>query len=630
MELNELYELIRHQQVCLFVGSGLSLYAGMPSSKGLIEQLKDDLSEENKSFSKSTDLRIYTDEYATTFGRKQLNTNLKRIFKSTPSNTHLHDLLSRISHVKTIITTNYDHLIENSYGRKALVIIEDTDIFVAHQPSCRIFKIHGDADKPEDIIITRGDYGKLYRRDLSSPFWSSFIAELSSKHIVFLGYGYEDENIWSDLEFIEDRIKNPNKKRILITRGSLDQIKSKKLKNINIDTVQSDAETFIVGLVQNIKKNIIQDMRSKKIDLQTAQDFMQAFDMQISVTASEGSIDVTNIKKVNGVSNQHINFTTLDKGLITKCKQFMSGYETSKLTIPVEKLESFEHVIEGFNFLDRNDLGQIIIAHIPKYSGVCTLNFKEDDFRIQKVLVKVFANAPGTLRIEGSVDGFSFDLSCKHIKEGIQVQFNAKEPDLPTSISSIYKVIRLFYLFFSGKQFTIYTSGNKPITFQIGSLNYAEEFRPTMELLHTLKRLELLYKIRFPKTKLGSIVEEEKLKIEKLKSIFDYGYFAIKDTEGLIIQQKSDVKSILKAFKDPIPKGHCVSIFTDTKQHLTILGKKLELGTEQITLNEPSIQNLDTEFNKMVLQPVDQVLVYHYEKFGFWEFEHKQQFFPFK
>lgn len=98
--------------------------------------------------------------------------------------------------IASIITTNYDLFIENTFEFQPLI---GNDILLSN-PYGAVYKIHGCVTDPLKIIITENDYKKfdtkyeLIRAQLLSIFIHN--------PIVFMGYGIGDENIKSLLKTI--------------------------------------------------------------------------------------------------------------------------------------------------------------------------------------------------------------------------------------------------------------------------------------------------------------------------------------------------------------------------------------------------------------------------------------------
>lgn len=98
--------------------------------------------------------------------------------------------------IGSVITTNYDSLIEDIFGFEPLI---GNNILLSN-PYGSVYKIHGSVGYPQDIIITEEDYSlfdskyELIRAQLLSLFIHN--------PIIFIGYGIGDENIKKILKTI--------------------------------------------------------------------------------------------------------------------------------------------------------------------------------------------------------------------------------------------------------------------------------------------------------------------------------------------------------------------------------------------------------------------------------------------
>ena len=147
MNKESLFELIRKEEVVLFVGAGLSIYAGFPSGNELKKIFIENLTKEEKE---NIDLEQKLDSLTEDIYRiKGNNKNflidvLNKTFNKDTKNLKTHILLSKIPHFKTIITTNYDKLFEEAYKSKCQIIINEKQISNIDKTKSQIFKVHGD------------------------------------------------------------------------------------------------------------------------------------------------------------------------------------------------------------------------------------------------------------------------------------------------------------------------------------------------------------------------------------------------------------------------------------------------------------------------------------------------------
>ncbi|RZK36224.1 MAG: hypothetical protein EOO61_10700 [Hymenobacter sp.] len=176
--MNNLLQALSQQDTVLFVGSGISLWSGLPSWYGLIEKLALYI-----EAAPGGDARLLREEakngdllQAASYGFSKLSPYqigdfIKQVclyYTAKPSDIHRKIIELGPS---CFITTNYDNLLEesirkwkpDSFFRSPVInrqLLETADII---QASARdfVFKLHGDAGDSASIILTQEQYGKL-------------------------------------------------------------------------------------------------------------------------------------------------------------------------------------------------------------------------------------------------------------------------------------------------------------------------------------------------------------------------------------------------------------------------------------------------------------------------------------
>ena len=98
--------------------------------------------------------------------------------------------------ISSIITTNYDCMLEEIFGFNPLI---GNDILLSN-PYGALYKIHGSVEEPDKIIITADDYAKFNQKYelIRAQLLSLFI----HNPIIFIGYNIGDENIKKILKTI--------------------------------------------------------------------------------------------------------------------------------------------------------------------------------------------------------------------------------------------------------------------------------------------------------------------------------------------------------------------------------------------------------------------------------------------
>lgn len=104
--------------------------------------------------------------------------------------TMFHEELSTISHVREIITTNWDSFFEDVCG--AIPIVVDGDYAFYNLPDRKVYKIHGSLRNVSTLVATTEDYAETEASLRSSAVGGTLRHLLATKVIVFTGYSLRD------------------------------------------------------------------------------------------------------------------------------------------------------------------------------------------------------------------------------------------------------------------------------------------------------------------------------------------------------------------------------------------------------------------------------------------------------
>lgn len=196
MGLERLVKRIRDNDVVLWAGAGYSLYANIPSVKVLIEKIKEECSEEERPYlnninSLSELCSVFVD--MRNGSKNELYKILNKVFKFEPESKWIHELLTEIPQINTIVTTNYDKMFEKAYQDDLDRVVLNEHVPLVSKNKV-LYKIHGDLDFPNSIVITNEDYTNFFRNQ-DTPIWNKIKSLFAEKTIVFVGYSLADQNI---------------------------------------------------------------------------------------------------------------------------------------------------------------------------------------------------------------------------------------------------------------------------------------------------------------------------------------------------------------------------------------------------------------------------------------------------
>lgn len=617
MSVNELYHLIRTEECCLWIGAGFSLTAGYPSALELQTLLFQDLNdEEKKHIPTSSSLADFCLDYKTIKGRDELVLRLQEIFGTLSEKTDQHILLSKIAHFKSIITTNYDHLIEDSYPSSERVVIKgDTDVPDLTANKVKIYKIHGDIEDGTSMVITRQDYSDQYNRDFKDPFWASIIHEISSKHVIFLGYGYEDENIWADFDHIYRKLNGKQKKRFMVG-PSFTYIKRRKLENLRIAPIAMTGYDFLRGLIPVLKKHLAADLRHMLVSPDIAIQFARNFGVDLRLGSTSTGIDVLSITKATGITEHTVTLQIIDPGVIENFTKFGESYDQLKLDISQEHLNKFSMTSAGFEIIDLNFLHEFRVMHIPSSEGTCCIEFPNIDKEITGVNYKLYNNIQGKLLLD--IRYFNFEMKIKaylHTTD-IEVNLDVTEPEYGTRVSICVQFYEALCSFLDGERMLIHESETKPVNFHFTESRNQPIFSVRLKNFILLRKLEKFFKVRFQNVSTMELRKQSKKDLNNLLSVAENGVFVLEDAGGVDFNDLSAKVNWLQIVENGFPKDKWVIFSVSQPMIITVFGIPINLGFFEVEMYEPNIEWLDASKSSILLKTKDDTFVFRFLKYG--------------
>lgn len=313
-----LIKLIRKEEVSLFIGAGFSIEASAPSVSQLKELILNDFDDEDlKKQHTDDDLAELSSFYVNELcvgSRNQLISLLKKAFEFTPSCMDDHKKLAHIPHISKIFTTNYDTLLEDSYQPKDINVVRtDKDCTYLENP-ISIFKVHGDFTDPNSVIITSDDYEKFNGSWPNQAMWNLVKTEFLTKHILFIGYSLEDDNILQVIQSISESVNDNQKSMFLIAPGINIQ-KQQRLKKMHVKYYDAYAKDFLAELTKELENNISSDFRKKYISADTYARFCSYYNYVPSVNVELGENHIVDYKSLDGEPLRHKLTMTVNNAL---------------------------------------------------------------------------------------------------------------------------------------------------------------------------------------------------------------------------------------------------------------------------------------------------------------------------
>lgn len=393
--IKRLNKFIACEDVVLFIGSGFSLKAGAPSVSVLKDMF---LKEGGDDFAgeiniKKDSLATLTEKFVNYNGGSRYNliSVLQQAFSFEHRDLSDHELLCKIPHFRTIFTTNYDTLIEETYDSDE-ISVANTNASCTYTNNKRVslYKIHGDLSSlhsPESIVITESDYKDYFKGKRNDLLWTRFKNESVSHHVLFIGYSLEDFNILRIIKELHKLAGNSIKEMFLVA-PNMSEEKRGRIKRY-VTYINATAEEFLPQVIESLKDSIYFDYKNKKVCDETYSLFCERNGNFVPVCKRGKDHNRTErIDSINGNPLNHkIQMEIPKKFDINNPATYVSHMvlKGTNIRIPALKINhddlvSYSHQINGIKVADTNSYNSIFIG--PTTDELeCTLKLPSIKFK---------------------------------------------------------------------------------------------------------------------------------------------------------------------------------------------------------------------------------------------------------
>lgn len=522
--LKSLFEAIRMQDAVLWVGAGFSRYAGYKTGADLCKRFYKEIAKGDREGVEKNNLQKVTHAlkylYKEKGKQKIIDILTTEYINKKPVSQEYHDKLSKIPHISTIITTNYDRMLELSYKKKAHLIYRDNDITSKEKGKVDILKIHGHLADPESIIITEKDYQNFFLKGKEKNIWKVVSERIATKSQILLGYGFEDINVINTFYEIWRNIDE--KKPCYLIAPDLKKPQIARLNDMGIIYINLSGEKFIDELYQNIKDNIEQDRKEGKVDIDAYLEFMTEHDIAPIIKASKTGHSVTSFRSTdeNSVLSGHVKFTIKNKHSANNFTDFLTGKILNEVAIPIDFFSFEAHGI----LLAKNDSNEetfFIFKRIPK-EYIVDIRFKETSYERNDISVKFVVSESNAECIvdlkQGKLivkmeDNGTLPMNYRFVHE-----HNSQYGKTKDEIEYFEFLLNLV----SGSQLTAYLNNEPVYTNRFSQnqivINSIEFF---LQYFKKLKRIENYYDFQFGNFDLNSIDNVSNTYVNNLITLID-------------------------------------------------------------------------------------------------------------
>lgn len=373
--IHKLIKYVRKGQVVPFLGAGFSFASGAPRVSDIVAALLDyggedfqiDLSKNHVS------LRNLSQEFIKKFSRNELIEILSQLFNFPIKDTSAQNLLAKISHFRTIYTTNYDTLIESAYPKEErTVITSNAGCAYVRDNKINIYKIHGDItsmNDPDGIVITDDDYKNYFLNHRYDMIWSNLQQDFVKRNVLFIGYSLEDDNVLEIIKHVRECVGANMKKMFLVAPG-LSPLKVSQIEKNNVDYIDTTAKDILELILSSLKENVVKDYEHKQISQEIYDNFLEKNGKMYTTTThlqNENKIENVQPMKDEHIDSEVLFKVPLELGNHIKNRNFKSfisvkGINYPALYIKKDELLNFSLKQNGITFISEEDIKGLIIT----------------------------------------------------------------------------------------------------------------------------------------------------------------------------------------------------------------------------------------------------------------------------
>lgn len=507
---DEIFQEIRKMGVTLWIGSGFSYYAGYISGNELRDLFIQLLSPEaqNSYSSKSLQEIAQIVEDSVDEGRQKILNILKREFvDKVPSTTRYHEILAKIPHFNSIITTNYDRLLETTYGTTARCIIDDSELHSHEIFNTNIYKVHGDLSKPKSIIISTKDYIEAISHP-DSNIISVVKSQIATKTMLFIGYDLNDININRIFEQVWSNVGHLSIPAYLVAPNLSSYRISSLLKN-NIRYIDSKGEPFIEKVYKMLGKYILQDHENGFIGPNILMRHLANEKIFPELSVTDDRYTVTSIKGINGnVEGSGALQLSASTEFINQFSDFLKGRNGYSFVIPNDIVENFAMNVGDITLLNASNVA-LKLESVPAYEGTIDIRFAELGQEFRKYRFSVYKTENHIkIRVDMKCGELVAESLNSDYSSGLHVKLNGRHLDKVGKTSDEIEYFQFVYALLSGSEYVIEINGSYLKNKLSKVSNDIDLIKQYLKYFEKLREIENHFSIRFNDYLFKDISEE--------------------------------------------------------------------------------------------------------------------------
>ncbi len=233
-----LVRAVSDRECVVFVGSGMSIPAGLPRWDQLVARLGGTGANAHEYLAIA---EAYRQRCVTQPELTPVREIVRELFGRAPGRTPTlaHYLLASLD-ASNVITTNYDHLIEDSFvaiRENPLVVIDTKHVpETGTRSRVNVIKFHGDATDGADVVLSQSDYDQFFAK---RPAFALLLSGLLlNQTFLFVGYSLSDPNFQQIHRQIGDMLGASTRRPVVTALGASTTV---PVENVDVVAFAGDA-----------------------------------------------------------------------------------------------------------------------------------------------------------------------------------------------------------------------------------------------------------------------------------------------------------------------------------------------------------------------------------------------------
>lgn len=407
MDKETLFKEIQQQEVVLWAGSGLSLYAGYPLGKGVVAKLYEALPTSQRQqmvaeFAPQPPLEVALPKFAEMFltlqneSRYLLNRVLLDIFKAAPTSMTVHQKLASIPFIEHIITTNYENLFEQTF--QPLNVVYDSSMLpLRNRRHPTLYKVHGHIEDTKSLIVAERDYQRFFEK-ADQLLWRHLESLMATHTLLFIGYAVEDPNVLDVFLRVRESL-GPNMRPAYVVSPTITPARLTAFERKGIHYIQATGEQFVDELLADIKKNAIPALKKGLISPEATGKHLTKQGLAYDFRTTENGTDCLSIRRKEGQTEGKLRFNLpASSDFIQGLDKLRAGESLTAVQLSPEQIHDLSLQIEGFEMPVEDVADGLWFVRRPSWQKRVTLRFS-GGLELPNVTVKGYPIKDGAVQI---------------------------------------------------------------------------------------------------------------------------------------------------------------------------------------------------------------------------------------